>query len=344
MTTTPLHAHGYRAGAGKPAWMTATFCGITFFILCGSAGMALLVGAIPVTTAQVVEALLRGGGDQAGVVIWSLRAPRVAVAVLAGACMATSGALMQGMTRNPLADPTLTGVAAGAACAIVVAQTCWPSLTPVWHPVLGILGGLLAAALTFALTWRERFSPAHLALAGLAVTAFATAGITTVLVISGPEAASLFFWLSGGLAGRGWEHVRLVWPWALAGALLALICARPLNLMALGDDAAQSLGLHLPAWRIACGAAAVMLAAAAVAVAGPLGFVGLCAPHLTRLCVGGDHRRLIPAAALFGAALVCVADLLARTVAAPRELPSGFFTALLSAPLLIRLIQRRGHA
>ncbi|MBJ7312500.1 FecCD family ABC transporter permease [Rugamonas sp. CCM 8940] len=340
---------------GGSSWVAPAFAGVTLVVLLAAAVGGLLLGAIDIGVGQVWAVLLQHAGaavgavasdfagDTAGEVVWSLRAPRVVVGALAGACMAVSGALMQGMTRNPLADPTLTGVAAGAACAIVAAQTCWPALAPQWHAPLGIAGGVVAAGLAFALAWRERLAPTQLALAGLAVTAFATAGITTLLVLSGPDAASLFFWLSGGLAGRGWEHVELLWPWAAAGMALAWLCAPALDVMALGDEAAHGLGLHLTRWRLACGAAAVALAAAAVAVAGPFGFVGLCTPHIARLCLGNGHRSLLLGAAGCGAALVCVADLLARSVAAPRELPAGFVTALIAAPLLIGVL-RKGRA
>jgi iron complex transport system permease protein len=325
-------------------WSGIGLCCAALGLLLASALASLLIGEISVSVHQVVDALVKHGGSQAEMVVWTLRVPRVVVGVLAGACFAVSGALMQGMTRNPLADPTLTGVAAGAACAIVAAQVLWPTLAVSMHPLLGIAGGLVAATLTFALAWRERLSPIQLALAGLAVSAFATAGITTLLIVSGPDAASLFFWLSGGLAGRSWTQVALLLPWALAGMALAWICAKPLNIMALGDDATHTLGLNMGLWRMACGLAAVMLAAGAVAVAGPLGFVGLCVPHIARLCVGNDHQRLLWVSALLGAALVCAADLLARTVAAPRELPAGFLTALIAAPLLIKLVHKREAA
>lgn len=319
------------------------FVYLTLCVLACSAISGLVVGSVPTTAREVVDALLALGNaeNENAIIIWSLRLPRVTTAILVGACMALSGALMQGLTRNPLADPTLTGVAAGAACAIVAAQTFWPALPFAFQPILGIAGGLCAATLTFALVRRDHFSPIRLALAGLSVNAFLAAGITTIVLLSGPDAASLFFWLSGGLAGRSWDDVALLWPWALVAAALAAICTRALNIMSLGDDAAQGLGLHLGRWRLLCCLAAIASTAAAVAIAGPLGFVGLCAPHVARLCVGNDHRYLLAGSALFGAALVCTADLLARTVAAPRELPAGFLTALIAAPLLIRLIHTR---
>ena len=305
---------------------------------CGFVGLA--VGGIALSPEAVWTALTERTDGLATTVVWNLRLPRILLGVAAGAALGVSGSLMQALTRNPLADPTLTGVTSGAALAVVAAFVLVPGIPVIWHPALALAGGFIAAGLCFALAWRDQLSPLRLALAGLSVATFGSAATTAILVSAGPQAGPLFFWLAGGLMGRGWLHLQILLPWAVPALLLALFAGRALNVMALGDEAAQALGLNLPRWRLLVALLSVVLAAAVVSVAGPIGFVGLTAPHLARFVAGPDARRQLPLAALFGATLVVAADLVARTIAAPRELPVGFLTVVAAAPWLIALTRR----
>ncbi|RKP48182.1 FecCD family ABC transporter permease [Trinickia fusca] len=286
------------------------------------------------------HAIISDSDTPAAMIVTTLRLPRFVAALLVGASLAAAGALMQGITRNPLADPTLTGVVGGAAFAVVAVTVLRPAVPAAAYPFVALGGGLCAAALTFALAWRAQLSPLRLSLAGTAVAALGSAGIVSLMIAAGPQAGPLFYWLAGGLAGVGWQQVATVAPWTAAGLAAAFAGARVLNTLALGDDAAQSVGLDLLRWRLILGGIAVALSASVVAMAGPVGFVGLCVPHLARLALGTDCRRTLPIAALAGALLVAAADLVARTVAAPRELPVGFLTALVATPLLIAMIRR----
>ncbi|WP_230461758.1 MULTISPECIES: FecCD family ABC transporter permease [Burkholderia cepacia complex] len=301
---------------------------------------SLCAGNLVLGPAAALDALASGGDTPAAQIVHALRLPRFIAALLVGASLAVAGALMQGITRNPLADPTLTGVVSGAALAVVGATVLAPALPAGALPFVALIGGGGAATLTFALAWRARLSPLRLSLAGTTIAALGSAGIISLMIAAGPQAGPLFYWLAGGLSGVGWQQVAMVAPWTVAGLTAAFAGARVLDTLALGDEAAQSVGLDLLRWRVIFGGIAVALSASVVAMAGPVGFVGLCVPHLARLALGGGYRRTLVATSLAGALLVAAADLVARTVAAPRELPVGFLTALVATPLLIAMIRR----
>ncbi|MCA0277511.1 MAG: iron ABC transporter permease [Proteobacteria bacterium] len=310
-------------------------------VLVGLAFAGLFVGGVQTPVRAVVDALLGTGSGPEAAILWKLRIPRELLAMLAGAGLACSGVVMQGVSRNALASPDLTGVLTGASFAIVVFYVFVPSVPAVAHPFIGLAGGLLAGGTSLVIASAGGLSPVRLALAGSAVAFFCAAGITTALVHAGPTVASVFFWLTGGLAGRGWQHLTILLPWAVAGLTACIALARPLDILALGDDAAETLGLNVRFWRIAAAITATMLSVGVVAVAGPIGFVGLCIPHIARSLVGARHAALLPASAMLGAITLLAADTMARTLAAPRELPIGVLTAIVGGPFLIHLIWRK---
>jgi iron complex transport system permease protein len=301
----------------------------------------LFVGGVATPVPVVVDALLgRSVGPEAAI-LWKLRIPRELLAMLAGAALACSGVVMQGVARNPLASPDLTGVLTGASFAIVVFYVFVPSVPAIAHPFIGLAGGLLAGGTSLLIASAGSRSPVRLALAGSAVAFFCAAGITTALVHAGPTVASVFFWLTGGLAGRGWHHLTILLPWAVAGLCACTVLARPLDLLALGDEAAATLGVNVRFWRLTGALTAIVLSVGVVAVAGPIGFLGLCIPHIARSVVGVRHQVLLPVAAMLGAIALLAADTLARTMAAPRELPIGVLTAIVGGPFLIHMVWRR---
>ncbi|WP_020679599.1 FecCD family ABC transporter permease [Marinobacterium rhizophilum] len=305
-----------------------------------TAALALAAGAVPVSLQALWRVLNGLEGGLPAILVWELRLPRFLAGLLVGASLGVAGWVMQTVTRNPLASPSITGVVAGASMLVVIAQVCFV-VSASWLPWLGMLGGTMAATITFVLAGQGGFTPLRLALAGIAVTALATALATAFLLFSGAQAQQLYFWLAGGLLGRGWSHVQLILPWTCGGLVLVLCFSRYLNLLRLDDEVARGLGARVLFWRLGFVAIAVALTAATVAVAGPVGFVGLVAPHLVRLLLGPDQRLALPAVMLLGALLVTLSDLLARTLAAPAELPLGMFTALLGGPLFIWLIRTR---
>lgn len=273
-------------------------------------------------------------------VLWDYRLPRILIAVLAGAGLGLAGALIQGVIRNPLAAPDIIGITQGAGLAATAMLVIWPDLSFGWLIPGAAAGGLLASLLVWKLAWRHRGEPARLALIGIAMGAW-LAALTDWLLVSHPlEINAALVWLTGSLWGRGWEHVWLLLPVLLLLIPLALQLAYRLDLLALGDEAAEGLGAGVLRTRQLTLLVAVLLSAVSVAVCGTLSFVGLVAPHLARLLVGADHRRLLPVAAGLGALLVLVADTLARTLAPPLELPAGVLTALIGAPYFLFLLTR----
>ena len=303
--------------------------------------LGLALGAVNLSPVRVLNGLLDRNDPLARTIVWDLRLPRVLLAVMIGASLGVAGALLQGVTRNPLADPHILGLTAGgglaAALAIRISQDVPPSaLAPI-----AFGGSLAGAALLYGLSWRGGVSPVRLALSGVAIGSVLTAAITMVLVTSNLGTQAALSFLAGGLFGRGWDEFYAVWPYMTVGLLAALLLSRNMNILALGDEAAQSLGLGVERTRIFAIATAAMLAGASVSVAGMVAFVGLVIPHLARFLTGDDHRSLIPLSAILGAALVVYADLFARVIDKPVEIPLGIVTAVAGAPFLLYMVRWR---
>lgn len=304
---------------------------------------SLAVGARTIPPGEVLAALLAPTGSEADVVVREVRFPRTLVGVLAGAALGLAGALMQGHTRNPLADPGILGVNAGAAFAVCLGISAFgiTSLTnQVW---LGLLGALVASAIVFVagVTRSRESAPVTLALVGTVVTAILTALTSAVLLLDSATITSFRFWTVGSLAGRGLGEIGTVLPFLLIGAILAAGASRSLNAIALGEELAASLGTRLLLSRLLGIAGVALLTASAVAIAGPLMFAGLIAPHIARGILGPDYRWLVPLSAVVGAVTVLAADVLGRIVIHPAEVEVGILAALLGAPLFIAFVRRR---
>jgi iron complex transport system permease protein len=296
---------------------------------------------------EVVRTILNTNQDHSDyanfrLVVGTFRLPRIVLAFLVGAALAASGAIMQGITRNPLADPYLLGVSGGATLAAVT-LIVWIKTVPISLLPFGAFGGaLLTAAAIYLLAWKHGSStPLRLILIGIAISAL-IGGVTTVMLVFGNinDVQQAYVWLTGSVYGRGWEHVTALGAWLVVLLPLAFLMARQLNTLNLGDDTAKGLGLRVERGRVLLLVISVALAAAAVAVAGTIGFVGLVAPHVTRRLVGPAHEGLLPVSALFGGALVVLADLVGRVVIAPSELPVGLVTAMIGAPYFVYLLYR----
>ncbi len=277
------------------------------------------------------------------VILMQLRMPRVALAVVVGLALATSGALFQGLFRNPLADPAIIGVSSGAALGAILVIVVGGGAA------LGGLGvslaAFLGAAATAAFVYRlARVGPsvhvATLLLAGIAVAAVISAVMSLVMSFAGEEIRSIYFWLLGGLSARGWTALGVVAPLVAVGVVGALALIRDLNLVTLGEERAAQLGVDLDAFKRRAVALGALLAGAAVSVSGVIGFVGLMTPHVLRLIVGADHRRLLPAVLLAGPTFLVLADLVSRVALAPQELPLGAVTALVGGPFFLVLLRR----
>lgn len=312
------------------------------------AGMAF--GAVRLSPSEVVGAIWRGiTGESSGMtdaLVIGVRLPRVLLAALVGACLASAGAIYQAMFRNPLADPYILGVSSGAGLGAVLALTATATATGLRYglvPMAAFVGALLTMLLVTRLaSWKGRLDTASLLLAGVAISYTLAALTSFVQVFAREQMASVVFWMMGGLGAASWPYIAMIAPMAAVGALFTLSFTRELNLMLLGDERAGQLGLPVARFTLFALAVASLLTAAAVAVAGLIGFIGLMVPHMIRITVGPDHRTLVPASLLGGAATLVVADLLARVVLAPVEIPVGVVTALIGGPFFVWLLLRGG--
>ncbi|MBI6702706.1 iron-dicitrate ABC transporter permease FecC [Pseudomonas viridiflava] len=284
----------------------------------------------------------REGGNIAYIVA-QLRVPRALCAALVGACLGVAGALMQGITRNRLASPSLFGVTAGAALGLALFSTGLIALPfPGGALLMTCLGGALAWITVFSLggAWSPATSQGRLVLAGVAVAALCAALTRLTVILVEAQAQSVLNWLAGSLANVGAEQLQLLWPCTLIGVVLAIACAPRLNLINLGEDAARSLGVRIGALRLLVFVVSLVLVGASVCAVGPIGFVGLIAPNIARQWLGNDYRWLIPVSAGLGAAIVLASDLISRAVAFPVETPAGVVTALIGAPFFLFLARR----
>ena len=317
----------------------------------GLIGVAsLAVGTHRLPPAEVVAALLAGPSAEgllAAPIVWELRLPRVVLASLVGLALGAAGAAYQGLFRNPLADPFVIGASSGSALGatlVIVLGGTGGAFGFAAVPLGAFVGAIGAAAVVYAATaWWGRLPLVGLLLAGSAVSSCLGALVWLLMVLHDEDLARIVAWLMGSLASRGWPAVRVGWPYVAVGVAGLALLARPLDALSLGEEPALSLGLPLRRATGAIIAAASLATAAAVAVAGVIGFVGLIAPHAARALVGGRHRYLIPACGLAGAILLLLADDLARTVAAPVELPVGVLTALLGGPFFLLILGTRAR-
>lgn len=313
--------------------------------VCAAMLLGLFVGGSELPAASVAWTLLHphASGDVA-TIVWQLRAPRVCIAGLVGAALAVSGFLLQGMLRNPLVDPFLTGISSGAALATALAIAA--GLAIPFVPALGFGAGLLTAlAVAFLARRGSGLDAERLILAGISLSALFSAFVALALTRVGRASSStILAWLAGSIAGRGWSDLFWAAPYALAGFALALAVVPALNALRLGDDVARAVGLDVVRanWMIL--SAATLLTAAAVALAGTIGFVGLIVPHLARRMLGTDGRKALVASALLGAALVPLADAASRTLWAPAEIPLGVLLAIIGVPTFLYLYLRPASA
>lgn len=297
-------------------------------------------GSVFITLPELWQVLCGNGDEVQNIIIWNLRLPRVLIGLLAGACLAASGALLQGVMRNPLADPGIIGVSAGGGLAAVIALVLFPQFS-YWLPAFAFGGALISSLTIYALAWDEGSSPVKIVLAGIAVNALLGAVMNGIMVLNSDRIQSAIPWLAGGLSGRSWPHLTFMLPYAAVGLALTPLAAKASNLLLLGDQAAQSLGQHVERQRFLIIALASLLAGTAVSVAGLVGFVGLLVPHALRLVIGEDYRFLLPYSIAGGAALMVLADTMARSWFDPLELPAGILLACVGAPVFLMLLKKR---
>lgn len=304
--------------------------------------LSVAFGALSLPVTEVIAALFGGGEPQSRMLVHSLRLPRTLVALMIGGSLGVAGALMQGVFRNPLASPDVMGVGGGASAAAVAFITFGAGNVSIhWLPVAAIGGALVTSALIYILGWRGGSSPQRLILIGVGIST-AMSALTTFLLISGSsfKASQLLNWLTGTVYGASRVEVYVLLPWVAVGLPLAWLTARRLDILALGDATASGLGEAINRSRLLVLLISVLLAGAAVSLAGAVGFIGLMAPHIARSLLGVRYAWIIPMSALVGASLMVGADMIGRLAFMPYDLPAGIFTAAIGAPFFFYLLYR----
>ena len=326
------------SGHERAFWRTLI---LTVFLLIAFGGMviSLIKGAVNISGSDIIYNLIHKTASVQGQIIWNIRLPRTLVGALVGLNLALSGAILQAVMKNPLADPHIIGISSGAGLAGIIVLILLPKMEYLLTPV-AFAGAMAAAGLIYILAWKGGIRPVRIILAGVAVSAFLGSGISALLVFYSDRVHGALMWMVGGLSARGWMHLYIILPYSICGSLLALYGARQLNVLSLGDEVARGLGLKVELTRIMMTAVAALLAASAVSVVGLLGFVGLIVPHGARLLIGTDYRFLLPASALLGIGVVTLSDTLARTMFSPVELPVGIIMAFIGAPFFLYLLRR----
>lgn len=335
-------AHLVRPATGRSPASLARLSALAAGGLLLAAAASLLLGSRSLTPAEVWTALTAPDDTDATAIVRDLRVPRTILGALVGAALAVSGTVMQGLTRNPLAEPGILGINAGASLAVVLAISLLGADAATAYVPFALIGAAAAAVLVALLGGiGGRPSPIRLALAGAVLMTLLTSITSAVLVFDARTLDEFRFWLVGSIAGRDAGTWQAVGPVLAAGLLLALLSGRQLNTLALGDDLARGLGQRVGRARAIAGLASVLLAGGAVAAAGPIAFVGLAVPHVARAVTGPDYRWTIPLAAVLGATFLLAADTLGRLLTAPAELQVGIVTALVGAPFFLWLVRGR---
>lgn len=321
---------------------------ILILLLAGSGLLSLGVGTAEIPLRDVAGILT---GEKlegpAGTIVRDIRLPRLILGILIGAALAVAGAAMQGFFQNPMADPYIVGVSSGAAFGATIGMVLHIDF---WFaglsatPILAFAGALSVTFLVYALALRGGRVPVTLLLLiGVAVGALAAAGTSFLMILGDEDLRLILFWLLGSLSSRRWDHVQMILPYVTFGIAVIWAYARDLNLLLLGEETAHHTGVEVEGVKRMVLGASALLAAAAVSVSGLIGFVGLVVPHFIRLVVGPDHFRLIPVSALAGALLMVLADILARILAAPSEIPIGIITSALGCPFFLFLLSRKSN-
>ncbi|UOE54978.1 iron ABC transporter permease [Bacillus sp. CMF12] len=304
---------------------------------------SIVYGYTDTTWKMAIDAFTKFDGTNEHIIIQSVRLPRALIAAAVGASLAIAGVLLQTLTKNPLAAPEIFGINAGAGFAVVITVTLFSISNLQAFTWVSFLGAAVSFIFVYIIgsIGREGLTPMKLTLAGAAMSAMFASMTQGFLVINETALEQVLFWLAGSVSGRKLETLAAVFPYLLAGWIFSLIIAGKLNVLSMGEDVAKGLGLKTGLLKLGAGIVIVLLSGGAVAVAGPIGFLGIVIPHLTRAVVGIDHRWVIPYAGLFGGMLLLVADIASRYIIMPQEVPVGVMTAVIGTPFFV-YIARRG--
>ena len=305
-------------------------CLVLVAVLLLLAVVALGVGSAGYSLQQIIQALFYDESGPVRVVVYNLRLPRLIMAVEVGACLAVAGALLQAVMRNPLADPGIIGVSAGAATAATTILLLFPTLVSS-VPLFAFGGAALACVLIYLLAWRDGIDTVRIILSGVAINTVLGAYNSFLQLLNSDNLSSVLSFMNGSLSGRSWDHVYIITVYAFIGLVLGVCCIKNANILQLGDEMAQSLGVNVTFVRIFLSA-----------VAGMIGFVGLVVPHIARMMVGSDYKALLPVSMLLGAVILLAADTLGRTLIPGMEIPVGIVMAVTGGPFFLYMLRKKG--
>lgn len=315
---------------------------VTFCLMVFAGILSIGIGSVRIPVPDILQTI--ANGRQEGVfttIVWDIRLPRVLLALIIGANIAISGALLQAVMGNPLADPGLTGVTSGAAAFVLVILLANPEFMH-FIPIAAFVGGLLAATTVYALAWRRTgITPITIILSGVAVNALCGGVIGFLSIIYSDRLPSAVQWMNGSLAAKGHSSLEMIYVYAIIGWILSIFAIRKANIIRLGDQVAINLGENVTRIRIVLSILAVFLTAVSVAAVGMVGFVGLIVPHMARLLVGSDYKYMLPMSMFLGALVLLVADTGGRTLFAPLDIPAGILMSVVGAPYFLYLMRKK---
>jgi len=322
-------------GRGVVILLALAFLLLSFFL-------CVALGATSISFSEVLQYLGSGSAsdDPSGTIFWQIRLPRVLLAFIVGACLSVAGCVLQGLLLNPLTDPYVTGVSSGAALGAAIGIVTHIAIVP-WLPVLALIGGMLTLVVVYSFSRRHgQVNIFVLLLAGVTISQLLSAVIAVLMLKAGRDVHQLLYWLLGSFSGRSWTEVQIALA-SIPFLVVPFFFAKELNIMLQGEQRALELGVDVERVKKVLLVAAAVLTAIAVSVSGIIGFIGLVMPHLARLVIGPDHRKVLALSMVFGAAIMALSDLAARTIIAPSELPVGVVTTFFGAPLFVYLLRSK---
>lgn len=315
--------------------------GILIIALCILSLVAIAVGSAGYSVPEILRALFSEEKSTIKVIVLNLRLPRLLLAILIGSSLSASGALLQSVMRNPLADPGTIGVSAGAGTAATTILLLFPQLTNS-VPLFAFGGAALACFLIYSMAWKRGVDPTRIILSGVAINSVLGAYNSLLQLMYSDSLEGVLAFMNGSLSGRSWAQVKLLVIYAGIGLVLSFLCIKSANTLQLGDEMAKSLGVKVNLARVCLSAVSAFLAAATVSVAGMIGFVGLVVPHISRLLVGSDYKAMLPTSVLLGAVVLLLADTLGRTVVPGMEIPVGIVMSVVGGPFFLYMLRKAG--
>lgn len=305
-------------------------------------GLSICVGSIPISIKEITQFLTRDSNlsEAKYQILLNVRLPRIMLAIFVGAALSVSGALLQSVMQNPLADPGIIGVSSGASVAIMIILLVIPAYAPLL-PIIAFIGGICATILIYLLAWKNGINTLSLLLSGIAVNAMLGGISSLISVMNSEKIQTVILWLNGTLAGRSWKDVKIVAIYTVISLIISFFCIRDANVLLLGDQKAKNLGINVYKARIFLSLVAAFLAGISTSAVGVIGFIGLVVPHITRMIVGSDYKFLIPFSMLNGAVFLLFTDTIARVIAAPVEMPVGTIMSIIGGPFFLYLLRKR---